>query len=129
MRKISLPGAEQSAAHYSPAIKAGNLIAVSGQLPIDPFTGKKYDGGIKEQTLRALQNIEAVLQSAGATKDDIVKTTAYISDISLWNEVNAVYAGYFGEHKPARTIVPTRPLHHDCLIEIDAMAYQKNGEE
>ncbi|MDU4962201.1 MAG: RidA family protein [Sporomusaceae bacterium] len=123
------PTASKAAAHYSPATKAGNLICVSGQLPIDPLTGKKCGGGAEAQALQALQNIEAILQNAGAAKHNIIRTTAYISDISHWDEVNAAYARYFGEYKPARTIVPTRPLHYDCLIEIDAMAYLTNGEE
>jgi 2-iminobutanoate/2-iminopropanoate deaminase len=125
MQLISIDGAKQPAGHYSPATQAGSLICISGQLPINPYTGEKCTGGIKEQTQQVLQNIDAVLQGAGATKNDVMKTTVYVSDISLWDEVNAVYAGYFGSHRPARTIVPTRDLHYGFLIEIEAIAYKE----
>lgn len=123
MQLISIDGAKQPAGHYSPATKAGNLICISGQVPTNPYTGEKCTGGIKEQTQQVLKNIDTVLQAAGANKNDVIKTTVYVSDISLWDEVNVVYAEYFGSHKPARAIVPTKDLHYGFLVEIEAMAY------
>ena len=122
MEKIFIEGAKVPAGHYSPGVKTGNMIYVSGQLPIDPFTGEKSTGDIKEQTLRTLDNVRLVLESAGSCLEKIVKANIYIPDVAMWDEVNAVFKGYFGEHKPARVIIPTRELHYGLLIEIDAIA-------
>ena len=124
MQFIFIDGAKQPVGHYTPATQAGDTIYISGQLPINPYTGEKCNGGIKEQTLQVLQNLAALLQAAGANKNQVIKTTVYVADISLWGEVNSVYADYFGDHKPARTIVPTKDLHYGFLIEIDAIAYK-----
>lgn len=124
MQYISINGAKQPAGHYSPATQAGGLICISGQLPVNPYTGEKCSGGIKEQTQQVLQNLDTVLRNAGATKDDVLKTTVYIADISLWDEINGIYADYFGGHKPARAIVPTGSLHYGFLIELEALAYK-----
>lgn len=123
MQFINIDRAKQPAGHYSPATKTGNLICISGQLPINPYTGQKCTGGIQEQTQQVLKNIDIILQTAGATRNEVIKTTVYISDITLWDEVNALYAEYFADHKPARSIVPTKQLHYGFLIEIEAMAY------
>lgn len=124
MHYISINGAKQPAGHYSPATQAGGLICISGQLPVNPYTGEKCSGGITEQTQQVLQNLDTVLRNAGATRDDVLKTTVYIADISLWDEVNGIYADYFGSHKPARAIVPTGSLHYGFLIELEALAYK-----
>ncbi len=124
MQYISINGAKQPAGHYSPATQAGGLICISGQLPVNPYTGEKCSGDIKEQTQQVLQNLDTVLRNAGATKDDVLKTTVYIADISLWDEINGIYADYFGSHKPARAIVPTGSLHYGFLIELEALAYK-----
>lgn len=123
MQFISVTNVNPPAGHYSAATKAGNLLCISGQLPLNPFTGEKCTGGVIEQTLQVLQNIDTVLQAAGANKQDIIKTTVYVTDIALWDTINAVYAKYFGEHKPARSVVPTKDLHYGFLVEIEAMAY------
>ncbi len=124
MEFIKIDGAKDSAGHYAAATKAGNIICISGQLPINPYTGEKCLGGIKEQTELVLKNIDAVLHAAMADKNDIMKMTLYIADISLWQEVNEVYAQYFGMHKPARVVVPTKDLHYGFLVEMEAMAYK-----
>jgi len=97
-------------------------VYVSGQLPIDPQTGDKRIGSIEEQTEQALRNLAAILRACGSSPALVVKTTVYISDISLWDRVNAVYARFFGEHRPARAVVPTRELHFGFQVEIEAIA-------
>lgn len=79
-------------------------------------------GSIEEQTERALRNVEAILEAAGSSLSQVLKTTVYISDIALWDRVNAVYARFFGNHRPARAVVPTRELHFGFQIEIEAIA-------
>ena len=79
-------------------------------------------GDIKEQTLAALANLEAILKEAGSSKNKVLKTTIFISDISLWAEANEAYASFFGEHKPARSAVPTKDLPRGFLIEIESIA-------
>jgi len=115
--KAPLPGG-----HYSQAIVHNGLVYVSGQLPIDPQTGEKQTGSIEEQTNLVLQNLSAILDASGSSLNQVLKVTVYISDISLWGKVNEVYAEIFGDHRPARAIVPTRDLHFGFKIEVDAVA-------
>ncbi|MGY5879153.1 MAG: RidA family protein [Candidatus Thorarchaeota archaeon] len=114
---------KNSKAHYSAAVVHNGIVYVSGQLPIDPKTGIPSKGGIKDQTRAVFRNLTEVLALAGSSKERILRTTAYIPDVSLWGEVNEVYVEYFGNYKPARTVVPTTKLHYGCLIEIDAIAF------
>lgn len=113
---------KKSKAHYSAAVVHNGIIYVSGQLPMDLEKGTPVDGGIKEQTKSVFRSLTKVLEAAGSSKENIVRTTAYISDVSLWGEVNEIYVEFFGDHRPARTIIPTTTLHYGCLIEIDAIA-------
>ena len=122
MIEISTPNAPEPAGHYTQAIVHGDLVFVSGQLPIDPQTGKKRAGSIEEQTDQAIRNLAGILSAANSGLNQVVKTTVYISDIELWDRVNAVYSKLFGEHRPARAVVPTRELHFGCQIEIEAIA-------
>lgn len=115
--KAPLPGG-----HYSQAIVHNGLVYVSGQLPIDPQTGEKQTGSVEEQTRLVLQNLSAILEASGSSLSQVLKVTVYISDISLWGQVNEVYADVFGDHRPARAIVPTRDLHFGFKIEVDAVA-------
>jgi len=108
--------------HYSQAVVYNGLVYVAGQLSIDPRTGEKMLGPIEEQTERALRNVEAILKAAGSDLSRVLKTTVYVTDISLWGKVNEVYARVFGEHRPARAVIPTRDLHYGFLVEIDAVA-------
>ena len=124
METIFTYAAPKPAGHYSQAIVHQGMVYISGQLPIDPTTGEKHLNSIEEQTQQALYNLEAILKAAGSDKTHVLKTTVYISDIALWDRVNAVYAAFFGDHKPARAIVPTKELHFGFLIEIDALAAQ-----
>jgi 2-iminobutanoate/2-iminopropanoate deaminase len=122
MKIISTPDAPQPAGHYSQAIEHRGIVYVSGQLPINPKSKDKHVGSIEEQTEQALANLQAILEAAGSGKDHVLKVTVYISDIALWDRVNAVYAAFFGNHRPARAIVPSRELHFGFQIEIDAIA-------
>lgn len=119
---IRTDDAPRPAGHYEQAVRCGGLVFVSGQLPVDPRTGERCTGSIEDQTLRVLDNVLAIVEAAGSDRSRIVKTTVYVSDIELWGRVNAVYAKFFGEHRPARAVVPTRELHHGVQIEIEAVA-------
>jgi len=122
MKKIFTPNAPKPAGHYSQAIVHDNVVYISGQLPIDPVTGAMRLSSIEEQTEQALKNVAEILKAAGSDIDSVIKTTVYISDIQLWDRVNNVYSAFFGEHRPARAVVPTKNLHHGSNIEIEAIA-------
>jgi len=122
MIEISTQNAPKPSGHYSQAIVHNNIVYVSGQLPIDPKTGEKRIGSIEEQTEQTLKNLSEILKAAGCNINQVIKTTVYISDIELWDRVNAVYSRFFGEHRPARAVVPTRNLHFGFQIEIEAIA-------
>jgi 2-iminobutanoate/2-iminopropanoate deaminase len=125
MKKILTADAPQPAGHYSQAVVHGNIVYVSGQLPIDPHSGVKHIGSIEEQTEQAIKNLFAVLRAAGSDREYVIKTTVYISDIALWDRVNVIYAKLFGEHRPARAVVPTKDLHFGFQLEIEATALVK----
>lgn len=129
MRFISTEDAPRPGGHYSQAVVHQGVVYVAGQLPIVPETGEKCLGTVEEQTERTLLNLEAVLKAAGSGKDRVLRVTVYVSDISLWGRVNEVYAGFFGGHRPARTVVPTRDLHYGFLVEIDAIAAADAGND
>jgi len=123
MKRIVTNEAPEPAGHYSQGVVHGDLVFVSGQLPIVPGSDVKEVGSIEEQTEQVLKNVSAILKAAGSDLSKVLKVTVYISDISLWSRVNTVYAKFFGEHRPARAIVPTRDLHFGYQIEIDAVGY------
>lgn len=129
MKKITTPKAPAAGGHYSQAIVHNGLVYVSGQLPIEPQTGEKILDSIEAQTEQVMTNVKAILEAAGSGLSQVIKTTVYIADIQLWDRVNQVYARYFGEHRPARAVVPTGPLHHGFLIEMEAIAAMKNSED
>ena len=122
MIEVLTENAPKPAGHYSQAIVHNNIIYVSGQLPIDPKTGEKRIGSIEEQTEQALKNLSEILKAAGSDINQVIKTTVYVSDIELWDRVDAVYSKFFGEHRPARAVVPTTKLHFGFQIEIEAVA-------
>ena len=101
------------------------LVYVSGQLPIDPNDESQFLETVEDQTLQTLHNLQAVLVAANSDKSLVLKATVYISDISIWAQVNQVYASFFGGHLPARSAVPTKNLPKGYLVEIDAIAVQK----
>ncbi len=106
---------------YSQAIKAGNLLFCSGQIPVDPATGTVPEG-IKAQTAQSLANVKAILAAAGASIDNVVKTTVFLADMSLFGEMNEVYAQNFNEPFPARSAVAVRELPKQVLVEIEVIA-------
>ena len=110
------------AGHYVQAYIHENIAYLSGQLPIDPLTGEKVLGSIELQTERVLRNICEVVRAAGSDTHKIIKTTVYVTDIKLWDRVNKVYADFFQDHKPTRSVVPVKELHFGFQIEIDAIA-------
>jgi reactive intermediate/imine deaminase len=122
MKSIQTDKAPLPGGHYSQAIVHNGLVYVSGQLPIDPKTGEKEEGTIEKQTGLVLNNMAAILEKSGSSLSQVLKVTVYISDISLWGKVNEVYAQIFGDHRPARAIVPTKDLHFGFKIEVDAVA-------
>jgi 2-iminobutanoate/2-iminopropanoate deaminase len=125
MEKISTDKAPSAGGHYTQAIEHQGFIFISGQLPINAETGERILGSIEEQTLQVLKNVEAIAVAAGSDLSHIVKTTVFVSDIDLWGRVNEVYAQYFGDHKPARAVVPVKDLHYGFQIEIEAIAVKK----
>jgi 2-iminobutanoate/2-iminopropanoate deaminase len=125
MIEISTPNGPKPAGHYAQAIVHNGLVYVSGQLAIDPNTGEKRLDSIEEQTEQALSNVAAILEAAGSDIAQVLKTTVYVSDIELWDRVNAVYAEFFGDHRPARAVVPTRDLHYGFQVEVEAIAAVK----
>jgi 2-iminobutanoate/2-iminopropanoate deaminase len=106
---------------YSPGLRVGDFIFVSGQVPRDPSTGKIVGDTIEEQTQRVLENIKAILEAGGASLADVVKVSAHLSDLALFDGYNQVYSTYFSDPKPTRTTVGSQLL--GFLIEIDAIAY------
>jgi len=127
METITTSGAPAPAGHYSQAVVHEGLVFVSGQLPLDPVTRAPNSGPVEEQTELVLRNLAAILEAAGSGIDMILRTTVYVSDIALWGRLNAAYAAFFGDHRPARSVVPTRELHFGCLVEIDAIAAVGNA--
>ena len=107
---------------YSQAIKAGKTLYVSGQIPIDPNTGKVVEGGIREQTEQVMRNISALLEAADFTFDEVVKSTCLLSDMSNFAEMNAVYGSYYSNHPPARAAYSVKELPLGVLIEIETIA-------
>ena len=122
MQFISIPNAPRSVGHYSPGVISGNFIYVSGQVPMDPVTGEKVTGSFDAQCRQALNNLKTILEGAGGNLNHVVKVNAYITDINDWAEFNAIYAEYFGEHRPARAVLPVGPLHYGFKVEIEAIA-------
>lgn len=106
---------------YSQAIQTGNLLLTSGQLGLDPATGSLPEG-VEAQAVQALKNIGAILSEAGYTKEDVVKTTVFIRNMGDFGKVNAIYAAFFGDHKPARSCVEVSALPKGGLVEIEVIA-------
>jgi 2-iminobutanoate/2-iminopropanoate deaminase len=125
MRTIETLTAPTPAGHYSQAVVYNELVFVAGQLPIDPDDRQKKPGSIEEQAERALRNVSAILEAAGSDLQHVLQLTVYISDMEQWGPVNSTFARMFGEHRPARAIVPVNELHHGYQVEIQAIAAVK----
>ena len=122
MKAISTKNAPAAIGPYSQAIETGGMIFASGQLPIDPNTGAFPEGGIKEQTRQSILNAKAILEEAGCSLSNVVKTTVLLSDIADFAAMNEVYASFFSEPFPARSAFAVRDLPTGALIEIEMIA-------
>jgi 2-iminobutanoate/2-iminopropanoate deaminase len=127
MRAVATPGAPKAIGPYSQGMVVAGLVYTAGQTPLDPATGEMVPGGIAEQTARALENIRAILEAAGAGMQQVVKTTVFLTDMADFSEMNATYAQAFGEHRPARSTVAVKALPRGARVEIEAIAEVSSG--
>ncbi len=107
---------------YSQAVKSGNLVFVSGQMPVDPATGEVVAGSAADKAAQCMKNVLAILGEAGLTADDIVKATIFLTDMNDFGTVNEAYAGFFKEHYPARSCVEVSGLPKNVTVEIEVIA-------
>ncbi len=122
---IATPDAPQPGGHYAQAVAGAGLVFVSGQLPVLPDGSHALaEAGFEAQARQTFANLLAVLAAAGCAPGDVLKTTIFLSDVADWPACNALYAETFGEHRPARSIVPVAPLHFGYRIEMEAIARQ-----
>ena len=121
-QSISSAGAPRAIGPYSQAIRAGNLLFLSGQIPLDPISGAVVDGDVTAQTERVLQNISAVLKASGASFANVVRTTVFLADMNEFAAMNAVYGTYVVDPPPARSTVQVARLPKDVRVEIDVIA-------
>ena len=122
MKAISTKKAPAAIGPYSQAIRVGNLVYTSGQIPIDPATSAFVEGGIKEQTRQSLTNVKAILEEAGTSLANVVKTTVFMADMADFADMNSVYAEFFTEPYPARSAVAVKTLPKGALVEIEVIA-------
>lgn len=121
-RIIATPNAPAAIGPYSQAVEANGMLFVSGQIPLDPATGKIVEGDIAVQTRRVMENIEAILEAAGYSFADVVKSTCLLSDMSNFKEMNEVYARYYPQNAPARAAFAVKELPLGVLVEIETIA-------
>lgn len=122
MQAIHTEKAPKAIGPYSQAIKVGNLVFASGQVPIVPATGEFVEGGIQEQTRQALTNAQAILEEAGTSLKNVVKTTVFLSDMANFTAMNEVYAEFFTQPNPARSAVAVKALPKGALVEVECIA-------
>ena len=124
---IYTAAAPQPKGHYSQAVRVGNLLFISGQLPLSTDGHRVVAGSIREEAEQALANIRAIVEAAEGTIADIVQSTVYISDVAHWSEVNDIYGHFFADVPvlPARAVVPVKEMHYGAHIEIQAIAFLK----
>lgn len=119
---VTSPSAAPAIGPYSPAVRVGQFLFLSGQIPLDPATGQLVDGDIRAQTTRVLQNLGELLKAGGADFTHVVRTTIFLADLGDFATVNEIYASYFSEPYPARATVQVARLPRDVRVEIDAIA-------
>jgi 2-iminobutanoate/2-iminopropanoate deaminase len=122
METIATDHAPKAIGPYSQAIKANGLLYTSGQISLDPATASLVEGDFAAQARRVFLNLEAVLREAGTSFSKVVKATVYLTDLANFQSLNAIYAEYFGDHKPARTTIGVKELPKGSLVEIDLIA-------
>jgi 2-iminobutanoate/2-iminopropanoate deaminase len=120
---VSTPHAPQAIGPYSQAIRAGDLLFISGQIPLDPATGQLVEGGIAAQTERVCTSIGAILSAAGASYEQVVRCTVFLADLNEFAAMNEVYGRFFAPPAPARATVQVSRLPRDVRVEIDVIAY------
>ena len=121
-RAILTPGAPAPAGHYSQAVLSGDLLFISGQLPVRPDGTVLAGAPFEAQATQSLDNLLQILAAAGGAPAHLVRVTAYIVGVDHWPRFNAVYGARLGAARPARSVVPVPELHHGCLVEVDAIA-------
>ncbi len=119
---ISTSNAPAAIGPYSQAIEANGMLFISGQIPINPETGKAVEGGIKEQSEQVMKNIEAILTEAGYSFSDVVKSTCLLSDMANFKDMNEIYGKYYSENPPARAAFAVKELPLGVLVEIETIA-------
>ncbi len=122
MEKVETKFSVRDGGHYVPGVKYNGVLYISGQLSIDPETGQIPEGSVGVQARQALHNLDTVLKEADVSREDVIQCRVYVPDVAFWPELNQVYAEFFGDHKPARVVVPTNKLYQGCLVEIEAIA-------
>ena len=127
MDKISTPGAPPARGHYSQAVVHAGLVYVAGQLPLDPAAPERRLDDFDAQARQVIANVAAILAASGSGLDRVLKATVYITDVANWPRFNAIYAEAFGDHRPARTVVPVAGLHYGYLVEMDVIAALKDS--
>lgn len=125
LEQVATNRAPEAIGPYAQAIKCGELLFTSGQIPLDA-SGQLVSGGIREQTRQVLANLQAVLEAAGSSREQVIKTTVFLQDMAQFGEMNEEYAAFFGDHKPARSTVQVARLPKDALVEIEIIASVSN---
>jgi 2-iminobutanoate/2-iminopropanoate deaminase len=123
LQPVSTQAAPAAIGPYSQAVRAGDFLFVSGQIPLDPATGALVDGDVRAQTRRVIENLSAIIAAGGGSLDRVVKTTVYLVDMNDFLAMNEVYAGFFGAPAPARATVQVGRLPKDVRVEIDAIVH------
>lgn len=124
MEYVATTDAPKAIGPYSQAVRANGFIYTSGQIALDPATGNLVEGSFEDQVHRVFRNLRAVLHEAGSDFNRVIKATVYLTDLANFQTLNTIYAGYFGDHKPARTTVGVSQLPKGGLVEIDLVALE-----
>lgn len=125
MKSFHTDKAPAAVGPYVQALQAGNFLYISGQTPIVPETGKLVEGDIKEQTRQVFRNIEAILEEAGYAKEDVLKSTVFLTDMANFKDMNEVYAEFYGDHRPTRSAFAVRALPLGAEVEIETICYKE----